>query len=65
MEVRHVWQDAHMRQTFVRPSGGIFSHPVSTFGVMETVFGSLGELYSCGADGEVHQYDVCIGKPTV
>jgi hypothetical protein len=58
--VRETWTDAHVRHTIVRPTGGIFTAPVSTFGVMNVRFTSMGELYSCGADGRLRKYELSL-----
>jgi hypothetical protein len=62
MACREVWADAHMRHTIVRPSSGIFSGPVSTFGVLNVRFTSMSELYSCGADGRLRKYEITLDE---
>lgn len=46
------WDDAHMKHTFVRKPGAVFTHPVSTYGVMQVQM-SGHYVYSCGSDGRV------------
>ena len=46
-------EDAHIKQTFLsfKPSG-VFTDPVSTFGVMEVMISGK-YLYTCGSDGRI------------
>eukprot|EP01133_Synstelium_polycarpum_P008357 gene8357-9815_t len=45
------FEDAHKKQTFVRPTG-VFKSPVSTYGVIQVRIEN-NFMYSCGADGRL------------
>ncbi|KAK5581449.1 hypothetical protein RB653_001482 [Dictyostelium firmibasis] len=51
MTCLNTFEDAHKKQTFVRPTG-VFKSPVSTYGVMQVRLENNG-LFSCGSDGRV------------
>jgi len=52
MQERTHWPDAHEKKTFVKPTTGFFTRPLSTYGVMAVHFQG-NELYSVGAEGRL------------
>lgn len=49
---REHWADVHEKRTFMKPTTGFFSRPISTYGAMDVAFAN-GRLLSCGADGRL------------